>query len=207
MINNTKILWIIVAIVAVISIVAFFNGRTVTQVIENPLGSITSPYFPGPEFCLNELCTYVANGSFKNATTTFVSFANPYTAVATSTIDLVELRNTGVATSTYTVKCGVSYKAGWLVDENQLLISTGDVATSTNFGLIKSGVDNPVGYKLTAQGISVNSVASSSVAFGPGQYFVCKASFYANTDTHAAAFVGTGEAFDGNFKVRIIRGY
>ncbi len=206
MINNTKILWIVVAVVAVISVVAFFNGRTVTQVVENPLGVVT-PYAIGPESCLNGLCTYVASASFTNATTTFVSFANPYTAVATSTIDLVQLYNTGVATSTYTVKCGVSYKAGWLVDENQLIISTGDIATSTNFKLIKSGITSTSGYKFPDQGISYGTAASSSVAFGPTQYFVCKANLYSDTDVHAKAFSGTNNTFDGNFLIRIIRGY
>jgi hypothetical protein len=209
---NNKYLWIAVAIVAVISIVAFFNGRTVTQVIENPLGSVTSPYFVGPETCVNNLCTYVAAADFKNSTTTIVSFANPYTA-ATSTIDLVQLFETGVATSTIRIRCGTSYKAGHLVDTNTLMIDTGDIASSTNPGLIKSGLVNTVGMTLPLQGISFNTLASSTVPFGPGQYFVCKV-----TDTNGKdpanvsegdynGVSGTGDTFDGNFIVRIIRGY
>jgi len=213
---TNKYLWLAVIIIGIVSVVAFFNGRTVTQVIQDPLGS--SPYMIGPELCVNNLCTYVASGSFKNSTTTIVSFANPYIGSATSTggqhyayratstIDLVQLYNTGVATSTYTIQCGISNNAGWISKTTQLMIDTGDIATSTNFGLIQSGITNPLGYSILTQ-YGNKSVASTSLAFGPGQYFVCKANFYADPDEHAKAFVGTGEAFDGNFKVRIIRGY
>jgi len=222
MTKEMKVLWAVVAVVAVISVVAFFNGRTVTQVIENPLGVLT-PYAIGPESCLNNLCTYVASGSFKNGTTTIVSFANPYLGSATSstsamgratsTIDLVRLYNTGVATSTYSIKCGVSNNAGWLSSENQLLIDTQDIATSTNFGLITSGVVNPSGYTLLLNASNpndsayVSSAASSSVAFGPAQYFVCKVALKPAISITTGAFTGTNNTHDGNFLVRIIRGY
>ena len=194
MINNTKILWIAVAIIGIVSLVAFFNGRTVTQVIENPLGSITSPWTVGPEFSINELNTYVARGDFKNATTTFVFFKNPLPA--TSTIDLVELINTGVATSTYVAHCGITALTVGGVAPTTDILTSGDVATSTSFGTM---VNNE------ANSFPVSGGSTARLRIGPNEYFECYATTYAVTATHDAAFTGTNNTFDGNFKVRFVR--
>jgi hypothetical protein len=198
MINNTKILWVVVAIVAVISIVAFFNGKTITQVIQNPLGSMTSPWTVGPEFSINELNTYVARADFKNATTTFVSFISPMPA--TSTIDLVELIQTGLATSTIKIHCGVSNSAyGVPVTD---ILTSGTIATSTYFWTM---VNNE------ANSFPVSGGSTARARIGPKEYFLCAA-----TDNQNYKYIGKGgneqdgvagdsNTFGGNFKVRFTR--
>ncbi len=203
--NNLKILWIVIAIVAVVAVIGLFNGKTVTQVITDPLGAISTPYFPGPEFSINELNTYVARADFKNGTTTIVSFLNPLGA--TGTVDFIVLNNTGVATSTYNIQCGVGLTAGGV--PNVIMLASGDVATSTNFRTIFNNVatSTTLGYNIGG-GVSYNADNGgypTQVIFGPTEYFVCKVSTYADIATHNKAFSGTNNTFDGNFKVRIVR--
>lgn len=222
---------ITIAVVAVVILGSVYVGTLLNppqpvQVQQPDKLSAYSPYAVGAEVCQNDLCTYVASGTFKDATSTIVSFGNPYmgsaTATAatqpsraTSTIDLVQLIQTGVATSTIRIKCGVSTAAGYLSSSNNLVIDTGDIATSTNFGLIQSGIVNPTGYSILTQGIAFNSAASSSVAFGPGQYFVCKVTDPngkdpKNVNQGASTYdgvSGVGNTFDGKFRIRIIKGY
>jgi len=191
---NNKNLWIAVAIVAVISIVAFFNGRTVTQLIQDPLGAVSSPWIPGPEFSINELNTYVARGNFKDSTTTPVFFKNPLPA--TSTIDLVELINTGVATSTYVMHCGITALTVGGVAPTTDILTSGDVATSTSFGTM---------FNNEANAFPVSGGSTAKLRIGPNEYFACYATTYAVTATHDAAFTNANNTFDGNFKVRFVR--
>lgn len=200
---NNKLLVIALVIVVGLGLVfigSLLSGNKTIETIKETVGSVTSPYSVGPEFCINGLCEYVAAANFKDATTTIVSFANPYTA-GTSTIDFVQLYNTGVATSTYTLICGPTYLAGATPVDVTAMIYTANIATSTNFGTIVSSSAS-VGYKF--QGMNTTTTASSSVAFGKDQYFVCKAA--AQTGS-GESFSGPTNTFDGNFKVKIIRGY
>mgnify|MGYP001606129314 CR=1 FL=1 len=191
---NKLILSILVAVLLVLGVAGFIFFQK-----EAPVGSVSSPYFIGPEFSINELSQYVVRADFDNSTTTLLSFQNPLSA--TGTIDLVNLFNTGVATSTYQIQCGTSY-----VDNaapSTLIISTLDIATSTNFGFITSDSLNPVGY--VVGGNKAGSTASTSIAFGPDEYFICKATTYEDIATHNGAFSGTNNTFEGNFKIRITR--
>ncbi len=194
MINNTKILWIVVAVVAVISVVAFFNGRTVTQVVENPLGAVVNPYNVGSELGINGVNQVVVQGDFKNSTTTFVGFLNP--VEATSTIDLVILKNTGVATSTYVIHCGTT-KTAYGVAPTTDILTSGDVATSTNFFTM---VNNE------ANAFPVSGGSTARLRIGPAEYFVCYATTYATIATHDNAFTNVNNTFDGHFWVRFLVG-
>jgi len=139
MINNTKILWIVVAIVAVISVVAFFNGRTITQVITNPLSSVASPFDMGTEIGQAGLQQIVVGGSFANSTTTILTFEVPLPRGATGTLEFLSLKMNGVATTTFDLYCGPAATSSRSVLKSRFM-SIGQVGTSTNFGTVTSGV-------------------------------------------------------------------
>lgn len=144
-------------------------------------------------FDLNGLESQVVAGTFVNATTTFVSFKTPYTS-GTSTIDLAQVLNTGVATSTYVMTCGVSYSN--YGSPTTALLTSGDIATSTSFGLM---VNNE------ANSFPVSGGSAARVRIGPAQYFLCYATTYAVVATHDGAFTGNMNTFDGTYKVRFVK--
>lgn len=195
-------LWVAVALLGLGLLYFVLTGNKVV-VVDNQgrqLGAVSSPDFPNPNNT-NGLETYVASGSFTDNATTMVSFLSP--VPATTTISLVELFNTGVATSTYRIKCGTTYTSGGVPGAQDLIVDTTDIATSTNFGMITSASLNPRGYVVTGRITGTN--ASTSIALGPGQYFTCAATFYDDTSVHGGAFNNTNEVFDGTYKVRMVR--
>lgn len=189
---NNKTLKIVGIVVAIA--VLLYLGSLLGKSVINNYGAISTPYFPGPEFSINELNSYVARGDFTDATTTLAFFKNPLPA--TSTIDLVELVNTGVATSTYVIHCGVTYTTSGGAAPTTDILTSGDVATSTNFGFM---VNNE------ANAFPVSGGSTARLRIGPNQYFTCYATTYATITTHDNAFTNVNNTFDGNFKVRFVR--
>lgn len=183
----------IVGIIVAVAVLLYLGSLLGNQIINN-YGAVSTPYFPGPEFSINELNSYVARGDFINSTTTFVFLKNPLPA--TSTIDLVELVNTGVATSTYVIHCGITYTSVGGAAPTTDILTSGDVATSTNFGLM---VNNE------ANAFPVSGGSAARLRIGPDEYFACYATTYAVTATHDAAFTNANNTFDGNYKVRFVR--
>lgn len=156
--------------------------------------------------------TYHLSGSFINGSTTFVSFYSPFLAatssasdvvvegtypnghtVASSTVDLLRLNITGVATSTFTVACGASATNGANGAGTQAyaIISSGDVATSTK-ALIENNLTNSYGSQVTAGTVA-------KIALGPTYpYLVCKV-----TSVYTGAFTEVTNTFDGKFVARV----
>lgn len=203
--SNKKllVLWIAIAVLAVGLAWFAFSGNKVVIVDKqgNQLGAISSVYDVGPELGINGLQTYVASGSFVNATTTFISVLNP--SPATATINFVRLVNTGVSTSTYSFNCGVNTYANGIPVLD--VLSAGIIATSTNFGTITNDTATSTSGVLYAGG-SVRGMPIS-----PNSYFICRATHTSSdipaqtADGDANGIVGNSNTFDGTYKVRFVR--
>jgi len=186
--------------------------------VEENLGSVTSPLMMGNQICANGDCIYHLQQTFQDATTTIVSIATPFLMAtttagdvvvtptaelvggmgqtgATSTVELVRLTQTGVATSTYTVDCGASATNGANGPGTQAyaIISSDAVATST-----KAVIENNISSSYGAQ-YGGGSVAK--IMLGPKYpYLVCKV-----TSVYTGAFTETTNTFDGVATIRISR--
>lgn len=131
----------------------------------------------------------ISSGSFADATTTIVAVANPFSA--SSTVDLVKLINSGVATSTYTITCGDSLTA--YANSVFNVLTSDSISTSTSFGTVTNNVSSSYG-----NGIGGGSVARITV--GPSQYLVCKVS-----TVYTGAFTETTNTFAGTYLIRWTR--
>lgn len=150
----------------------------------------------------------IATGDFKDATTTIVSFYSPFLmattsasdvvvsgtypngkTVASSTVELMRLNVTGVATSSFSVICGASatpYAAATIA-----YLSSGTVSTSS-----KAVIENNV---TAAQGATVNGGTVAKIMLGPTYpYMVCTV-----TTAYSGAFTETTNTFAGKFLVRV----
>lgn len=128
----------------------------------------------------------ISSGTLADATTTILAVVNPFSA--TSTVDMVRLTNTGVATSTYTVACGKSATAYANTDYD--VLSSGSIATSTNFGVIENNITGSYGAAITGGSIE-------KILVGSGQYLVCKV-----TTSYPGAFTESTNTFAGTYQVR-----
>src|SRR3990167_1933459 len=103
------------------------------QVIET-LGGVANIKNVGSEFGMNGLQTIVQSGDFINSTTTIVSILNPFPA--TSTVSMISLFNSGVATTSYMINCGNKKAASAPnvgSDPTNNFLNTANIATSSIF--------------------------------------------------------------------------
>ena len=136
-----------------------------------------------PIWNISDLDVEVSIGSFTDATTTPISVLNPFGA--TSTVDFMLYDQTGVATSTYTMDCGVATTQ--FASPSDLLIDGLSVATSTTVYMVNSENDS-----------GTNS--ESHVIVGPTEYISCLI-----VPIIEAAITNTGNTYDGNYKIRWIK--
>jgi hypothetical protein len=161
---------------------------------EIQFGALTSPDITSRWMRHNGLMTYVENASFKDMTTTIVSFVNPFGASATSTVDLAKLTITGGATTTFDIICGASTDAS--ADPSYNLIDSDDIATSS-IGVIENNISSSY-----TNGYGGGSVAKIMLT-PETPYFVCKARTKAAI--YDGAFTEPTNTFDGTYKVRITK--
>lgn len=199
--ENKKLLFIWVAIALLLVGVIWAGlrgGRTVVvdqkgNIIQQILGAISGPDYPGPYFGINGLQEHVVSGDFKDATTTIVSFTNPNTS-ATGTIEFLSLRQTGLATSTFDVICGTDYRTS---------------AQRVGAKVANVFFDSP--YQSTSTSFFDKSAVatSTSIYIGPSQSFMCVARGSGDMDSLYLdggwdnAFVNNGNTFTGSYKVKI----
>lgn len=165
------------------------------------VGALTSPDITSKYLCVNGDCTYYMTGAMKDASTTVVSFVNPFGTTATSSIalvDLADLKITGKATSTYTIACGASATA--YADPTYSIISSGAVGTSTLPGSIVNGV--AAAYNGNSIGTGGGSVQRITLTH-QYPYFVCKVTTEAGTAAYEGAFTNAANTFAGKYRVRI----
>ena len=132
-----------------------------------------------PIYSETYLQTEISRGSFADATTTFVSVANPFTS--TSTVDLFILDQTGVATSTSVFDCGTSTNPNGAATKDYI-VDNFSVATSTKVYLVGGQT-----------GVSTSSV----FAVGKNEYVTCFVA--ANV---AASITQATNTFDGKYLIR-----
>src|SRR3990167_5490245 len=188
--NKDKI--VLAIVVAVLVGGAVWTGSFITKqntiVVDNsgrPVGAVSSALDVGPELGINGLQTKVVNGEFVNSTTTIVSIVNPFPA--TGTVTFIGLFNTGVATSSYRIGCGISKQASAArstsAPGNEFTL-TPDVATSTIFS-------------------QVIKLATSTQIIGKGEYLLCVVHGVSSADaqygdnTWDSAFTNNGNTFTG----------
>jgi len=208
----------------------------ITGPAEEPsLGSVASPIF-GPWTDQNGRRTYVVSGSLTDASTTILSFVNPFgtastsdptdaTAVwnaahwggtnATSTVESLSIEITGPATTSMQFDCGVAanhydgYTGAATVTYSMfhLEYATGSV------GVVESGqaTTSGLGIAVGTIGKAIGSLPSKVYFTRNYSYFVCKARAVDEAaDTGWASIKGlTGDTntFTGNFKAVISQNY
>ena len=175
------------------------------------LGALTSPDISSRYLCINGDCTFYVTGSFQDATTTIVSFPDPFTKAtstagdvvlgmyndgagytgATSTVDLVRLDITGAATSTYSVSCGAS--AGWSTADTVSLLdtATNGVATSST-GILENNLTAALG------GLADAGTVHKITLNPQYPWFTCRI-----TSTYTGAFTEATNAFVGKWAVHV----
>ena len=200
---------VLVALIGVgLSVKAFYGNSAVTTVIEdaggvtinNPtlatdggesLGATASPDVPYNYLSVNGDTTYHITGNFADATTTILSFVNPFGTTATSTVDLIRLDISTGATSTYSVSCGASATA-YAADSVSLLdTSANGVATST-IGIIENNLTNALG------GIADAGTVEKIALTPTYPYFLCTV-----TSVYTGAFTEATNAFAGKFTAQV----
>lgn len=125
----------------------------------------------------------VSLGSFTDATTTVISVVNPFTA--TATVDYFLYNQTGAATSTYAMDCGIA--TALYASPSDLLIDGLAVATSTYTYMVNAET-----------GSGTNSKGHVIVA--PTEYISCLV-----TTTYPGAFTEASNTYDGSYKIRWIK--
>lgn len=175
------------------------------------LGSMTSPNITSRYLCVNNDCTYYLTGQLINASTTIVSIPNPFleatsTAAdvvisgigeqkgytgATSTLELVRLNVTGVATTTYTIQCGAS--AGPTTDPTLDLLTSDSISSST-YAVVENNI-------AAAANLGIGGGTTAKIMLSPTYpWIVC------TVDTvYEGAFTETTNTFDGYYTIRVSR--
>jgi len=176
----------------------FGNGyvlMTANNVFNSPspksIGATASPDVPYNYLSVNGDTTYHITGSLKDATTTIVSFVNPFGTTATSTVDLVRIDISGVATSTYSLSCGAA-TTGYTADSVSLLdTAANDVATSTK-GILENNLTKALG------GIADAGTVEKITLTPVYPYFTCTV-----TSLYTGAFTEVTNTFAGKFTVQV----
>ena len=191
-------------------------NNPVQPVEDQSLGAVVSADSMPAMVCTADECVYTATGSFADATTTILAFSDPFVKAtstsadvvlkgttengygytgATSTVDMVRLDITGVATSTFSVDCGAADKDGSTgastPDVELLSTATNSIATSSK-GILENNLTATLG------GI-VDAGTIVKVTLNPNYpYFTCIV-----TSLYAGAFTEATNTFDGKWSVRV----
>jgi len=162
------------------------------------LGGV-NPDIPYDFLVVNNDMTKYISGSFINASTTIVSVLNPFGTTSTSTISFMQLIETGVATSTYSIACGAATTAYATPTYN--IIESGSIATSTSFGTI----ENNLTAALNGNSVGVTGGTAAKISLTPTYpYLVCKVTIVPAT-LYTGAFTEVTNTFDGKFEFRANR--
>ena len=175
------------------------------------MGAMSDPLHQGALSCYNDLCTYIVQQNFIDASTTIVSIVSPFIAPtsslgggvvvktvtgkgwtgATSTVDLARLYITTAATTSFTVLCGAATQPN--ASPAIHLIGSGTVATSSG-GIIENNVT-------TAMGAGITGSTTAKIVLTPDMpYFNCVV-----TPSVAGAITQTTNELDGKIIVRFNR--
>lgn len=176
-------------------------------------------YLPTKWVKQGNLVSYVESGEFIDASTTIVSFHNPFGSPtstdasynedywyqvaydATTTIELGRLNITGVATTTYKVKCGPA----------------SDAYSDPTYSFIETDAEDSGTAVTTSSEAVLGNSATSTLAFGDTlegsgllltpeySWFVCKVTTV--NDAYDGAFTETTNTFDGNYSFRLYSNY
>lgn len=168
----------------------YIEGTTNAPAVET-LGSVSSPTLESPYFCVNRDCVYHVTGDFIDASTTIVSFVNPF-GEATSTLEMMRLEITGAATTTYTVACGAS--ADMDTANSYSILSSDSISTSTT-GVVENGI--ATAYNLGAGGGSIQKIMLTPTYHHVVCIVTTSAAAYNNAFTNAV------NTFTGKFTARI----
>lgn len=179
---------------------------------EPSFGALSGPNVNSQCFSVNGDMTCHFTGNFADATTTIVSFVNPFRIAtssmtdvvidqettgfgwtrATSTIELVKLRITGPATSTFSIQCGASANPG--------ATSTIDVLTVTEISTSTSNVTIENNMNSATYGASwLAGTVAKGFLTPMYPYFVCKIQPLG----YESSFNDVTNTFDGNYTIRI----
>lgn len=160
---------------------------------DETLGSVASPVIPSTYLCVNNVCTYNLVGTFTGATasTTLVSFINPFQVPtstsgdiivrtddggqgwtgASSTVDLARIQMSGASASTFQANCGPATTQYALPSMN-LLTAT---ITTSSVGMVENNLT-------AANGGLADGGTVAKVSIGPSKpYFNCVASGIGNS--------------------------
>jgi len=175
------------------------------------IGAVSSEQHMGKLVCMNDDCTYHIQQTFQDATTTIVSFPNPFRLAtsttdgvviytddggkgytgATTSVDLARLIITGAATSSFQLECGASASA--------YTAPTYDIVTTTVFAIATSSVGVIENDLLAAVGGLVNAGSVDKIMMTQSYpYFTCVVEAIDNT-----AFTNGDNTFDGEIMVRL----
>lgn len=200
--NKEKIILVTITTVAVLGLIwvgSLFNQGTVVREIVERIGAAANVRDLGPEIGQNGLQTIVVSGDFKDATTTIVSILNPFPA--TSSVSLIGLFNSGVATSSYNINCGQSTRASAIrvgSNPSYTVFQTGTIATSSIFSQLMRGATTTPTY------------------IGPSEYLQCVTHGISSNDALRDcdgtscnwdnAFTNVNNTFDGSYWIEF-RGF
>lgn len=185
--------------------------------IEEVFGASATDYSSRQFIDVNGDVVYHLKMQFKDATTTIVSFTDPFLTAsstssaspvlrtdgsiqwigATSTVELVQLIQTGAATTSFWVECGAASDptATSSVD----LLYSGTVGTSTNGNYFENGLTSVMGLSAGA-----SSTSTPKIVLTPTYpYFTCKV--HADDYTDMTPFTQSSNTFDGYGMIQVRR--
>ncbi len=197
--NKQQIIFGIVIVVVAVGLSLLLGGTSTIKEITNNLGAVSNIFDVGSEMGQNGLQQVVVSGSFSTASTTFVTFEVPIPKGASGTLDFLSLRMDGRATSTFDFYCGPAATSTRNILTTRFM-SVGMIATSTNFGVVASGVATSTangqvyGASYLGDGATLNKVGVTG-----GSNVSCVAEATAN----GTAFSIPSSTFSGVFKAII----
>lgn len=196
--------------------------------VSNPTGDVggmlgaANPIQVTPLNCSNNDCTYYAEQTFIDASTTIISIPDPFLQAtstgagsevvlktddsgqawtgATATVAMARLYITGPATTSFKLACGAYTSGiGAALPLTRTIVSTtpalaGDSIPTSSVGVMENNVS-------AAQGAMYDAGTTSKIMVGSdAPYFVCVVSGVNN-----AAFTNNSNTFDGHISVRFVR--
>ncbi len=195
----------------------FENANNVTinnpaqPVVEEPaLGASSAAGTQESMVCHAGDCIWSAAIPFTDSTTTIFAIKNPFYAAtttaedvildqqttgfgftgATSTVEMIRLNITAVATTTYRLACSSAITYYATSTASIPLLVSSEIATSTGVGMIENNLT-----AANSGGITGGSVPK--IALTPTQpYFLCKVFNASGNTTYDGAFTDIGHTFD-----------
>lgn len=168
------------------------NGNYIeAQSEDQKMGAMSSPDSPYNWESVGGDVTYHMGGPLMNATTTIVSFENPFGTSATSTVDLVRIDVLTAATSTYSLSCGAAATA-YSADTVSLLDTAANGVTTSTVGILENNLTAALG------GIADAGTVEKITLTPSYPYFTCTV-----TSVYPGAFTEVTNTFDGRYTVHV----